>query len=188
VSYVPQEPRLIHGTVAENIRFYRDLSDDVVHRAAHLAQIHEEIETWPLGYQTIISQRAQAVSGGQRQRLCLARALAGTPLMLVLDEPTSALDARSEALVQESLAALKGRLTLFVIAHRLSTLRLCDRVMVLRDGKLEAFAPPNAVVESNEFYKNAVVLSQSASVQRDSPSLPSAISFNPKSGRTRSIS
>jgi ABC-type multidrug transport system fused ATPase/permease subunit len=81
--------------------------------------------------------------------------------MLVLDEPTSALDPRSEALVQESLALLKGRLTLFVIAHRLSTLDLCDRVMVLRDGKIEAFAPPADVVASSDFFKNAVSLSKS---------------------------
>jgi ABC-type multidrug transport system fused ATPase/permease subunit len=161
VSYVPQESRLIHGTVADNIRFYRNLTDDVVQHAARLAHIHEEIERWPLGYRTIVSQRANAVSGGQRQRLCLARALAGSPFMLVLDEPTSALDARSEALVQQSLAALKGELTLFVIAHRMSTLHLCDRIMVLRHGRVEAFASPEDLMETNEFYKNAVVLSQS---------------------------
>jgi ABC-type multidrug transport system fused ATPase/permease subunit len=160
VAYVPQEPRLIHGTVAENIRFYRDLTDDAVQLAAQQAHIHEEVIAWPRGYQTVISERARAVSGGQRQRLCLARALAGTPLMLVLDEPTSALDPRSEALVQDSLVALKGRLTLFVIAHRISTLRLCDRVMVLREGNIEAFAPADEVLESNDFYKNAVILSR----------------------------
>jgi ABC-type multidrug transport system fused ATPase/permease subunit len=161
VSYLPQEPRLIHGTVAENIRFYRNLNDNDVERAARQAQIHEEIIHWPLQYQTVISDRAKAVSGGQRQRLCLARALAGSPLMLVLDEPTSALDPRSEALVQQSLSALKGHVTLFVIAHRMSTLKLCDRVMVLRNGGIEAFARPDEVFESNEFYKNAVSLSQS---------------------------
>jgi ABC-type bacteriocin/lantibiotic exporter with double-glycine peptidase domain len=108
----------------------------------------------------VISERAKAVSGGQRQRLCLARALVGRPLMLVLDEPTSALDPRSEALVQQSLATVKGRLTVFVIAHRLSTLSLCDRVMVLRNGRLEALAPPDEVLESNEFYKTALTLTQ----------------------------
>ncbi len=161
VSYVPQEPRLIHGTVAENIRFYRELDDDQIVNAARQAHIDQEINDWHGGYQRIVSQRAKAVSGGQRQRLCLARALAGSPLLLVLDEPTSALDPRSEALVQESLAALKGQLTLFVIAHRLTTLQLCDRVMVLQSGRIEAFASPKEVFESNEFYKNALTLSQS---------------------------
>jgi ABC-type multidrug transport system fused ATPase/permease subunit len=160
VSYVAQEPRLIHGTVSENIRFYRDLDDDVVQRSARQAHIHDEITSWPLGYETIISERAKAVSGGQRQRLCLARALAGSPVMLVLDEPTSALDPKSEALVHESLADLKGHLTLFVIAHRFSTLKLCDRVMVLRDGQIDAFAAPDEVLTSNEFYKSALHLSQ----------------------------
>jgi ABC-type multidrug transport system fused ATPase/permease subunit len=160
VSYVPQDPRLIHSTALENIRFYRDLSDDVVQQAARLAHIHDEIASWPLGYQTVISERAKAVSGGQRQRLCLARALVGSPLMLVLDEPTSALDPRSEALVQQSLGAVKGRLTIFVIAHRLSTLTVCDRVMVLRGGRLEAFAPPDEVFESNDFYRAALRLTQ----------------------------
>jgi ABC-type multidrug transport system fused ATPase/permease subunit len=160
VAYVPQEPRLIHGTVADNIRFYRNLDDVAVERAARQSHIHDEIGKWPLGYKTVISERAKAVSGGQRQRLCLARALAGNPLMLVLDEPTSALDPRSESLVQESMRALKGGLTLFVIAHRISTLTLCDRVMVLREGKIEAFAPPSEVRVTSEFYKTAVNLLQ----------------------------
>jgi ATP-binding cassette, subfamily B, bacterial len=159
VAYVPQEPRLLHGTVADNIRFLRDLDDEAVERAARQAHIHDEIMSWQHEYETIISQRANAVSGGQRQRLCLARALAGEPYLLVLDEPTSALDPRSESLVQESLAALKGRLTLFVIAHRFSTLNVCDRVMVLRNGRLEAFATASELIKSNEFYQNARSLS-----------------------------
>jgi ATP-binding cassette, subfamily B, bacterial len=77
----------------------------------------------------------------------------------VLDEPTSALDPRSESLVQESLATLKGRLTLFVVAHRMTTLSQCDRVMVLRDGVLEAFAPADQLVLSNDFYRTAASLS-----------------------------
>ena len=101
VAYVPQDPKLLHGTVAENIRFYRDIDDGAVERAARLAHIHGDVLSWPSGYGTLIGQRADAVSGGQRQRLCLARALAGAPDVLVLDEPTSALDLPSESLVQE---------------------------------------------------------------------------------------
>ena len=158
-AYVPQEPRLLQGTVADNIRFYRDISDENVEQAARLAHIHDEIDQFSDGYLTAVSQRARAVSGGQRQRLCLARALAGKPAVLILDEPTSQLDARSENLVQESLREVKGELTMFIVSHRLSTLALCDRVMVLRAGTLEAFAPIAELRSSNSFYRAAAGLS-----------------------------
>ena len=125
VSYVPQEPRLLHASVADNIRFFRDLPEDDVERAAKLARIHDDIMSWADGYDTIVGPRADAVSGGQQQRLCLARALAARPEVLVLDEPTSALDPHSEALISESLLALRSELTLFIIAHRMSTLDMC---------------------------------------------------------------
>ena len=127
VAYVPQEPRLVHASVAENIRYFRDLDDDAVVRAAQLARIHDDIESWPNGYETIVGPRADAVSGGQQQRICLARALAAQPEILILDEPTSALDPRSEALIQESRPRSSTRCA-FIIAHRMSTLDICDRV------------------------------------------------------------
>ncbi len=164
-AYVSQEPHLLQGTVAENIRFFRELDDAAVERAAQLAHIDADIMSWENGYETLISQRKNAVSGGQRQRICLARALAGNPVVLVLDEPTSALDHRSESLVQESLAALKGHLTLFVIAHRLSTLSLCDRVMVLKEGRIESFASLEELERSNDFYRKAVSLSHFKSLE-----------------------
>lgn len=156
VAYVPQEPRLLHVTVAENIRFFRQLDDAAVERAAHLAGIHDEIMGWADGYATVIGQRADGVSGGQRQRICLARALAGNPLILVLDEPTSALDSHSESVIQESLRAVKGRMTVFVVAHRLSTLRVCDKVMVLIDGRLDGFGPRRRMAESSSYYRDAM--------------------------------
>ncbi len=164
-AYVPQEPRLLQGTVAENIRFYRDIPAEMVEAAARMAHLHSEIVRLPFGYDTEVSQRAKAMSGGQRQRLCLARALAGKPKVLILDEPTSQLDANSESLVQESLRAIKGELTLFIVAHRLSTLALCDRVMVVRDGRLEAFASVEELAQSNDFYRVAAELSGIAGVQ-----------------------
>ncbi len=159
VAYLPQEPHLLNGTVADNIRFYRDWVDDVaIERAARLAHIHADIVSWANSYRTVVGQRADAVSGGQRQRLCLARALAGAPELLILDEPTSALDLHSERLIQESLEDLRGNLTLVVVAHRLTTLSLCDRVMVIRDGLLEAFQPADLLYDSNDFYRQAVDL------------------------------
>ncbi|HEX3510321.1 MAG TPA: ABC transporter ATP-binding protein [Solirubrobacteraceae bacterium] len=162
VSYVPQQPRLLHATVAENIRFMRDLDDDAVRRAAELARIHDDIVSWPDGYETVVGPRVDAVSGGQQQRICLARALAARPQVLVLDEPTSALDPQSERLIQASLQALRHELTLFVIAHRMSTLDICDRVMVIVDGRLAAFDTVDLLQQSNSYYRSAAVLAAGA--------------------------
>lgn len=155
VAYVPQEPRLLHATVAENIRFFREVDDESVERAGKLARIHEDIMSWSHGYETVIGPRADAVSGGQQQRICLARALAARPHVLVLDEPTSALDPHSEKLIGESLAGLRQELTLFIIAHRLSTLDRCDRVMVILDGRLVAFDTKALLQESDPYYRSA---------------------------------
>jgi ATP-binding cassette subfamily B protein len=163
VAYVPQEPRLIHASVAENIRYLRDLDDEAVERAGRLARIHEEIVSWPEGYQTIVGPRADAVSGGQQQRICLARSLAARPEVLVLDEPTSALDPHSETLIQESLSGLRHELTLFIIAHRMSTLDICDRVMVIVDGRLVAFDTTDLLQSSNSYYRSASTLAAGAS-------------------------
>ena len=162
VAYVPQEPRLLHASVADNIRFFRDIDDEAVRRAAELARIHEDIEAFARGYETIVGPRADAVSGGQQQRICLARALAARPQVLVLDEPTSALDPHSETLIQESLLALKHELTLFTIAHRMSTLDMCDRVMVIVDGRLTAFDTKAALQEHNHYYRTASLIAASA--------------------------
>jgi ATP-binding cassette subfamily B protein len=161
VSYVPQSPQLIYGTVADNIRFYRpEIDDEQVERAARLAHIHDEIVSWPEGYDTVIGQRASAISGGQRQRLCLARALAGSPDVLILDEPTSALDVRSELAVQESLEQVKKDVLLFLVAHRLSTLSICDRVMVIVDGRLQAVEEPETLMRTNDFYREVTEITQ----------------------------
>jgi ABC-type multidrug transport system fused ATPase/permease subunit len=155
VSYVPQEPRLLHASVADNIRFFRDLDDEQVQRAARLARIHEDILSWPGGYEAVVGPRADAVSGGQQQRICLARALAAEPDVLVLDEPTSALDPASEAFISASLKALRSQLTLFIVAHRMSTLEMCDRVMVIVDGRLAAFDTRIALQRDNIYYRHA---------------------------------
>jgi ATP-binding cassette, subfamily B, bacterial len=162
VVYVPQEPRLLHRTVAENIRFERDIEDNDVEQAARLAHIHDEIMSWTNGYETIVGPRADAVSGGQQQRLCLARALVGKPEVLVLDEPTSALDPNSEAAIQESLTGLKHEMTMFVIAHRMSTLDICDRVMVILDGKLVAFDTIDHLQANNDYYRAASAIATGA--------------------------
>jgi ABC-type multidrug transport system fused ATPase/permease subunit len=162
VAYVPQSPRLLHATVADNIRFFRQLSEDEVVRAGKLARIHDEIMSWSDGYDTIVGPRADAVSGGQQQRICLARALVARPRVLVLDEPTSALDPHSETVIQESLSALKSELTLFTIAHRMSTLDMCDRVMVILDGHLAAFDTKAVLQRENHYYRSASTIAARA--------------------------
>jgi ABC-type multidrug transport system fused ATPase/permease subunit len=155
VSYVPQEPRLLHASVAANIRFFRDLTDEQIERAARLAHIHDDILSWPGGYEATIGPRADAVSGGQQQRICLARALAAEPDVLVLDEPTSALDPQSESLISASLKAIHRDLTMFIVAHRMSTLESCDRVMVIVDGRVEAFDTRMALQRDNLYFRHA---------------------------------
>ena len=138
-------------TVLENIRIGQpDASDVEVIEAARKAHAHEFILNLDggLGYETVVGERGALVSGGQRQRLCLARALVGQPDLLVLDEPTSALDSRSEELFCESLASLAGDTTVLIVAHRPSTLALSSRVIVLRDGRVETVGTPAELADA----------------------------------------
>lgn len=138
VAIVPQDTKLIAASVADNIRFYRSIysADDVV-AAARAAHIHDEIMALPRGYDTRIGPGGRGLSGGQRQRLVIARALIGEPEFLILDEPSSALDRNSEALVSETLAALKGKTTIMIVTHRPATLGICDEVWRLDGGRLK---------------------------------------------------
>ena len=159
-SFVPQEPRLIAGTVESNIRFFRDgISHEMIEQAARSAHIHDEIVALPDGYQTVLGGPNAHLSGGQQQRLCITRALVTRPAILVLDEPTSALDAVSEARIRASLDELRGDVTTVIVAHRLSTLDICDRILVLQEGRLVAFDTPQALRRADTFYRRALELS-----------------------------
>jgi ATP-binding cassette, subfamily B, bacterial len=160
VAFVPQESQLISGTIRENIRFLRPhVSDEAVENAAKLAHLHEEIVRFPDGYDREIGSGGAHLSGGQQQRLCIARALVVQPDVIILDEPTSALDVRSEDLVRKSLFDLKNETTVIIIAHRLSTLDICDRIMVIQDGEIRGFDTPSRLERDSEFYREALVLS-----------------------------
>ncbi|MCX7624465.1 MAG: ABC transporter ATP-binding protein/permease [Thermomicrobium sp.] len=137
IGMVTQEPYLFHDTVAANLRYAKpDATDAELEAAARAAQIHERILELPQGYETIVGERGYRLSGGEKQRLALARLLLADPPVLVLDEATSALDSESERLVQRALATLmRGRTTL-VIAHRLSTVLAADRILVLDGGRI----------------------------------------------------
>ncbi len=159
-AFVPQDCRVFNGTIRDNIRFFRDATDQEVEEAARRAHVHDEILAMPGGYDMVLGSRGGALSGGQRQRIAIARALVRQPAILVLDEPTSALDMRSEKLVHEAFNELKGKVTLFVIAHRLSTLNTCDRIMVLGDGRLQAFGARHELERESAFYREALELSR----------------------------
>ena len=137
VATVPQEPAMFHRTIAENIRFGRpSASDAEVRRAAELAHAAEFIAALPQGFDTLVGERGVKLSGGQRQRVAIARAILKDAPILVLDEATSALDSESEAYIQEALWALMRNRTAIVIAHRLSTVRRMDRLVVLEQGAI----------------------------------------------------
>jgi ATP-binding cassette subfamily C protein len=141
ISYVPQRPGLVSGTIAENVALGLDLGEidhERVRKALEQAHLWEFIQTLPEGVHTSIGKQADALSGGQIQRLGLARALYVNPGIVVLDEATSALDAGAEALVSQTLESLGSDVTVIVIAHRLSTVQHSDCVYVLESGRLMA--------------------------------------------------
>ncbi|MGX9882950.1 ABC transporter ATP-binding protein [Streptomyces sp. NPDC002276] len=137
VSVVPQESILFDGTIRDNVAYGMDDADeDSVRAALRDANALEFVDKLPQGLETLVGERGARLSGGQRQRLAIARALIRDPKVLVLDEATSALDTRSEALVQQALARLLHGRTTFVVAHRLSTVRSADRIVVMGDGEI----------------------------------------------------
>ena len=137
VGVVSQDPHLFHDTVAENLRYARpDATDAEIVAACQAAQIHDVIVGFPDGYNTVVGERGHRLSGGEKQRLAIARVLVKAPAIIVLDEATSHLDSENESLVQQALAtALKGRTSL-VVAHRLSTITGADQILVLESGRI----------------------------------------------------
>ncbi len=160
VTFVPQMSRFITGSVEDNIRFLRDgISHDDIVEAATLAHLADDIAGWPDGYARQVGEQGGHLSGGQQQRLCIARALVENPDVMIFDEPTSSLDVRSEALIRDTIAGLRSRMTVIVIAHRMSTLEICDRIMVIQDGMVKGFDTPASLEKSNSFYREALELS-----------------------------
>lgn len=137
IGYVPQEPILFSDTVENNIRFNRDGIDSAtLNWAIEVSQLQPDLETFSNGLQTRIGVRGVSISGGQKQRLALARALAGRPRILILDDCTSALDANTEAVLWERLYQVMPDLTCFIVTHRPATLEKSDHIIVLDDGKI----------------------------------------------------
>ena len=157
LGYVPQHIFLADETVAANIAFGvpdEDIDREAVERAARIANLHQFIvDEMPEGYDTIVGERGIRLSGGQRQRIGIARALYNEPKVLILDEATSALDNLTEQAVMDAVHNLSGEITIILIAHRLSTVRECDRIFMLEHGQLVGEGTYDELKASNERFR-----------------------------------
>jgi subfamily B ATP-binding cassette protein HlyB/CyaB len=153
IGVVLQENYLFSGTIRDNISIARpDASMDMIIEAANAAGAHEFITELSHGYDTQVGERGSALSGGQRQRVAIARALITSPSILIFDEATSALDFESERIIQDNLKKIKGDKTMFIIAHRLSTVKECDRIIALDKGRIIEDGNHESLIEAKGYY------------------------------------
>jgi ATP-binding cassette subfamily B protein len=153
IGVVTQETYLFHDTIAANLRYARpDATQDELEAAAKAANIHQMIERLPDRYETIVGERGYRLSGGEKQRIAIARVVLKDPRVLILDEATSHLDSRSEALIQEALEELMRGRTSIVIAHRLSTVRAAHQILVLDEGKIVERGTHTSLIARNGLY------------------------------------
>ncbi len=161
VGYVEQDVRLFNDTVTANIAFHRDATEEEIVAAAKMAGAHDFIMKLPEGYATSVGDRAVRLSGGQRARIGLARALLSKPSLLILDEATAAIDPESIEEIMRSLERIKGTCTIVAVSHQLSTLqRLADHIAIIRDGRVAEYGSHDDLLAHGEFYKKVVSIQQ----------------------------
>ncbi len=154
VAMVLQKNVLFSGTIRENLRWGNpDATDEELIEACKLAQAHEFIEGFPEGYDTFIEQGGSNVSGGQKQRLCIARAILKKPKILILDDSTSAVDTRTDALIREGMKRIIPGTTTFIIAQRISSVMEADKIIVLDGGRVNDFGTHDELLNTNEIYR-----------------------------------
>ena len=153
IGIVPQKTFIFSGTIAEAIRFGRQTTRENIVKAAKIANAHDFIEQFPHGYETFIEERGSNLSGGQLQRISIARALLGDPRILLLDEATSALDAEAEESVQKGLKQAMHKRTVLIIAHRLSTIQKADKIAVIENGIVTEIGNHNELINRQGRYK-----------------------------------
>ena len=176
ISIVLQEPLLFSGSIAENIRYGRlEAGRDEIMEAAKAANAHDFIMRLPQKYDTVLGERGAAVSGGERQRIAVARAFLKNAPILILDEPTSSVDSKTEAIILEALERLMAGRTTFMIAHRLSTLHNADRILVLNNGELVEQGSPEELVQLGGLYKQLLDAQMSARRKRPNPGAPNSL-------------
>lgn len=166
VSVVLQQNILFSGSIRDNIRWGKqDASDEEIERVCRLACAHEFISEMPDGYDTYIEQGGTNVSGGQRQRLCIARALIKEPKVIVLDDSTSAVDTKTEASIWDALTGSLSRTTKLIIAQRISSVQRCDRILVMDEGEINGFGTHEELLAGNEIYREIYESQQNKGVE-----------------------
>lgn len=154
IGFVPQKGVLFSGTIASNLRFGKDdASDEEIAKAAEIAQATEFIEAKDDKYETPIAQGGSNVSGGQKQRLCIARTLLKKPKVLILDDSTSAVDTKTDAAIQKSLSTFLPDTTKLIIAHRVSSVQHADLIVVMDEGKIVATGRHEDLLKTCEIYR-----------------------------------
>lgn len=162
IAVVTQEPFLFDDSVFENIRYGRPTASEAeIHAAAAAASADEFIRELPQGYDTPVGEFGLRLSGGQRQRLTIARAIVANPSILVFDEATSALDAKTERAVQDAIESLRGERTIFLVAHRLTTIRHADRIVVLDGGRIVQVGNHEALMAEDGIYRELIGVQES---------------------------
>ena len=170
IGYVPQFPYIYDATLAENVAFgvlRAEIDMARVEAACRQAAVHEFLVQLPEGYQTVLGERGVRLSGGQQQRVCIARALYRKPEVLIFDEATSSLDTKSEKQIQQTIMRLKGSVTMILVAHRLSTVEGCDRLVWIEDGRVRQIGSPDEVLPG---YRAVLARHGQSDGQTDGPS------------------